>query len=353
MKNIRIMDCTLRDGGWINNFHFGTGVMQEMLHSAENAGITLFELGYLNERQGSASGYSMFSSMEAIRRNGLHEHGRDGILHFVMIDYGKFSVDNIPEASEGKNCGIDGIRLCFHKGAQDAVFEMGKRILDKGYRLLIQPMVTTRYSDDEFLELARQAEKEVPEMDGFYVVDSFGVMHPEEIENRVRLLDSTLPENVVLGVHVHNNMDLAFANAEAACSAVGDKRSLRIDCTLAGIGKGAGNLSTESFSEYVNREHGKIYNVPALRRLAQSTIFPLRQRYSWGSLPEYELTARYRVTPTYAGVFFREYHVSLQELEILLANMPEEKKDSFDREFAEAYLHDMLKKIHNRKPKQH
>lgn len=339
MDNIKILDCTLRDGGWVNQFRFGTEVMQDILQSAEKAGAEFVELGYLDRNLGALKGESRYCGFEAVASNGMAAHTRPEVLHCVMIDCGKYPAEQIPEVSEG--CGIDAIRLCFHKDAADEAIRMGQRILEKGYRLLLQPMVTTRYSDEEFEALIRKAQETLPGLMAFYIVDSFGVMNREEVSRRVQLADRTLAPGMLLGVHLHNNRDLAFANAMEALRSVSPGRQLLIDCTMSGIGKGAGNLRTEDFAEYLNMEYGKAYDVELLCTTALRVMDPLKKQHHWGSHPSYALTARYRVTPTYADLFYWEKRVSLQELERLLVHMPEEKKDSFDRDFALRYYETM------------
>ena len=339
IDKIRILDCTLRDGGWVNQFRFGTEVMQDILYCSEKAGAEFVELGYMDLESGAKAGESRYCNFEAIQANALDRHIRPGTVHCVMIDCGKYPAEEIPEHSEG--CGIDVIRLCFHKDAADQAMWLGRKILERGYGLLLQPMVTTRYSDEEFRSLIIAAQTQLAEMAAFYIVDSFGVMNQEEIAARVHLADEILCPDMILGIHLHNNRGLAFANAIEAMHAVGENRSLLIDGSLSGIGKGAGNLCIEDFAEYLNRQHGKAYNVDLLRSAALRMIDPLKKQYHWGSQSAYALTARYRVTPTYADLFYWQKRVSLQDLERLLAHMPEEKKDSFDREFALRYYESM------------
>ena len=202
--------------------------------------LVLCQLGYLDLKNGAPFGESRYCSFEAIRANALDSHTRPDTVHCVMIDCGKYPAEEIPDRKEGS--GIDAIRLCFHKDAAPKAIRMGREILRKGYGLLLQPMVTTRYSDEEFRSLIIAAQTQLAEMAAFYIVDSFGVMNQEEIAARVHLADEILCPDMILGIHLHNNRGLAFANAIEAMHAVGENRSLLIDGSLSGIGKGAGNL---------------------------------------------------------------------------------------------------------------
>ena len=238
---------------------------------------------------------------------------------------------------------IDGIRLCFHqKDACEAV-RMGQEILDKGYQLLLQPMVCTRYTDEEFKALMVYAQERLKGLSAFYLVDSFGSMGQEEVVQRLRLADGCLKPEISLGLHTHNNLQLSFPNAAAALN-MGLERKLMIDGTLAGMGKGPGNLPTEDFAEYLNRNFGKTYDLWGLRDAAERIVKPMKEKHSWGYRPEFSLSAKYCLSPSYAKLFFDDYHLPVETVNELLMRIPDEKKDSFDRQMAEEVLADYRKK---------
>ena len=107
------------------------------------------------------------------------------------------------------------------------------------------------------------------------------------------------------------------------------------------MGKGAGNLETEKLVEYLNKKFYKGYNESMIVNLYEKFIAPFRERFVWGFSEEYVLTSVYRATPSYAKTLYREMGLTLDELKEFLMNMPEDKKDSFDRAFAEAYVKEM------------
>ncbi len=349
MNRINVLDCTLRDGGWVNGFEFGRNEMREILSGIARAGIEHIEMGYVESDAKAEEGYSMYSDFSMLERNFADMPGLTDIEKYVMIDYGKFPIEKVPDASS--ECGryVDGIRLCFHKKDYNDAIMMGRKILDKGYKLIVQPMVVSRYSDDDLKSLMELVMQEVPETKAFYIVDSFGVMDPEETTHRLMLVDSFMDESISVGTHIHNNRDLSMINAEAACRLTREKssdhfqsgRELYIDSTLGGMGKGAGNLETEMLVEYLNKRFYKGYNESTVVNLYEKFIAPLREHFVWGFSEEYVLTSVYRATPSYAKVLYREFGLTLDELKEFLMNMPEEKKDSFDRAFAEAYVREM------------
>ncbi len=334
MSNQFMLDCTLRDGGWVNQFCFGTELMNSILHTIETSGIEYVELGYLDEKKGSPKGRSEYSNLDAVQNNCLLEQKNPKVIYLVMIDYGKYPVELLPVH---KTEGIDGIRLCFHKKDAKRAIQMGQEILKKGYQLFMQPMVSTRYTDSEFAELMVQAQENLKGVRAFYIVDSFGSMEPKEVAERMRLADGILREEICLGLHTHNNMQCSFQNCAAALE-LGLKRDMIIDGTLSGIGKGAGNMNTEIFAGYLNQSFGKRYQIDSLKQQASHVGTSMRQETVQGFRTEYYLSAKYHLTPSYAENFFRRGCQDMEELEELLAQVPEEKKDSFDKDTVEKIL---------------
>lgn len=337
MKNqnrIHVLDCTLRDGGCVNDFQFGTRKMKRILETLETSGVSYVELGYLDEKKGSQKERTEYSDVEAIIRNHLLDQKKAGITYLAMIDYGKYPADLLPECTIQ---GLDGIRLCFHKQDRDEAIRMGQEILKKGYQLLLQPMVCTRYSEEEFRELLEMTEERLKGVSAFYIVDSFGAMSIEEILGKLQLADRILNPKIALGLHMHNNRGLAFSGAVETLE-FSSSRNVIVDGTVFGIGKGAGNLCTEEITGYLNQEFAASYDVEGVKKLALEEICPMQQKYKWGCRPEYGLSAKYCLSPSYAKLFRMREGLELEEVEELLKQIPDDKKDSFDPEFAERLL---------------
>ncbi|MDD6435228.1 MAG: aldolase catalytic domain-containing protein [Clostridiales bacterium] len=346
MRNISLLDCTLRDGGWINDFRFGREGMNDLVSAVEEAGIEYVELGYIDALKGSTEDRSMYADFETLTNSFPNGRTKDTV-RVVMIDYGKFDVGQLPDLSSGQSNVIDGIRICFHKKDATRAIPLGQQVLEKGYKLFFQPMVTTRYTDKEFGELIERTQGELKGLSGIYVVDSFGVMNEEEMCRRISFADSVLDPEIKLGIHTHNNLNKSFSNIKAILSmlfgseSLARTRSLIIDGSLSGMGKGAGNLPIEMIAEYLNDTFGCQYGVDRLEEISNRLIRPIREKNPWGSSPEYVLAAKYRVTPTYAKTFMKR-GFTLQQLDTLLSGIPDEKKDSFDRSFADNYLKDRI-----------
>ena len=166
MNSLKVLDVTLRDGGCVNDFNFGQTYMEKILAAQEASGVDVIEMGYIDENKGSASGRTQYINEQVISQCIL-KHKKLGVTYVAMMDYGKFTVDNLQPHTED---GIDGIRVAFHKKNRKDIIEIGRKIIDKGYQFYIQPMITLRYSDAELLELIELVNNELPDAAGFYIV---------------------------------------------------------------------------------------------------------------------------------------------------------------------------------------
>ena len=191
MDRIKVLDVTLRDGGCVNDFNFGQDYMEKILAAQEAANIDIIEMGYIDDKAGSPSGRTKFINDTAIKETIL-KHKKPGIKYVAMIDYGKFDVNNLAPRGEDT---IDGIRMAFHKKDRFNMIELARIIMSKGYEFFVQPMITMRYSDKELLELIETVNEQLPNASGFYIVDSFGEMRPNDMERMLNLVDYNLNAN--------------------------------------------------------------------------------------------------------------------------------------------------------------
>ena len=208
MNSLKVLDVTLRDGGCVNNFNFGQTYMEKILSAQEASGVEMIELGYIDEKNGSVSGRTQYISEEVIPESIL-QHKKSGVTYLAMMDYGKFNIDKLHSRTTN---GIDGIRMAFHKKNYRDMIPLGKKIIEKGYQFYIQPMITLRYSDSELLELIELVNQELPDASGFYIVDSFGEMRPNDMDRMLNLVDHNLISTMTLGFHSHNNLQLSYSN---------------------------------------------------------------------------------------------------------------------------------------------
>lgn len=330
MKSLKVLDVTLRDGGCVNDFNFGQTYMEKILAAQEASGIDVIEMGYIDESRGSESGRTQYINEQVIHQCIL-KRKKPGVTYVAMMDYGKFDIDRLQPRTEQS---IDGIRLAFHKKNRLDVIELGRKIIEKGYQFYVQPMITLRYSDAELLELIELINTELPDASGFYIVDTFGEMRPNDMSRLLNFVDHNLLPSMTLGFHSHNNLQMSYSNAISMLQ-FPTNRELMLDCSIMGMGKGAGNLNTELLLEHLNLYYGKSYNVSPLLEVIDKVINQLHSEFYWGYAPEYYLSAVNQCTPSYASHFYNKHMLPIDQVGELLSMLAPEKKISFDKNYAE------------------
>jgi 4-hydroxy 2-oxovalerate aldolase len=340
MSNIKVLDVTLRDGGCVNNFNFGQTYMEKILKAQEESGVDVIELGYIDEKKGSVSGRTQYID-EKVINDCMLKHKKIQSSYVVMVDYGKFDFDNLSSRTED---GIDGIRLAFHKKDAKNILAVGRKILDRGYDFYIQPMITLRYTDAELIRLIEDVNNELPDATAFYIVDSFGEMRPNDMDRVLNLVDHNLIPNMTLGFHSHNNLQMSYSNAISLLH-FPTNRNIILDSSIMGMGKGAGNLNTELLLEHLNIYYGKSYKIEPLLEVMDKVINQLHSEFYWGYSPEYYLSSANHCTPSYASHFYNKHMLPIDQVGELLSMIPEDKKISFDMDFAE----DLYRQYNERK----
>ena len=332
-RRIELLDCTLRDGGIVIGFNYGLERMQKIKAALEASGVDYIECGYIDERKGKPEGYTCFDSEQSIERTLLSSGKKPGRTYVAMMDYGAFDVRRLQPRSPK---GIDGIRLAFHKENWQASMEVGKVIMEKGYELYIQPMVTLRYSDEEFRQLIHTCNAELKGARGFYVVDSFGQMDNVALLRMLEIADQYVDPTMKLGFHAHNNRQMAYSNALAFVN-YNARHDVMLDASIMGMGKGAGNLCTELI-EATLIEEGKQYDSSPIYGAISDYFAQQQQLTPWGYSLDYYLASLYGCTPSYIKIFTADPRVTTDVLVTLIRTIPAEKKAACDRAFAAEHL---------------
>lgn len=324
MKKLKILDCTLRDGGYINNWNFGEKNIHKIIEGLMVSKIDIIEYGYLDDRENYDDHSTRFTSVADIDK--LIKKQGDDIQNVCMIDYGTYKIEHVPEKNQTS---IDGIRIVFHKKQIDEALDFAEKLMLKGYQVFIQPMVTISYSDQEILNLATKVNKIKPY--AFYIVDSFGMMKAKDLIRLFYVLDNNLNEEIAIGYHAHNNLQLAYSNAQSMLE-INSDRACIIDVSIMGMGRGAGNLNTELFlNKFVNGE----YNIDPILQIIDSVINKIYLNNYWGySLPHY-LSAVSGCHPSYATYLSEKNSLTVEGISYILENLSDEYKINYNQDYIE------------------
>lgn len=314
MDKFSLLECTLRDGGYITNWKFEDKMIKDTVSKLIKSHFDYIEVGYLNSTV-SEKNTTQFNNIEQIGE--FVPERRQGSCILAMADVQQFHPEDLTPFS-GKS--IDGIRVVFYKHQIEEAMVMAKAVKENGYKLFMQPMVTIDYSVDEYVELA----KKLFELNPYAVsiVDSFGYMRKADFRQYFRILDNILPEEVCIGFHSHNNMNLALITAQDILE-YQTSRHVIIDSSLYGMGRGAGNLQTELIANYYNAMFGEKYNMDLVFDLISEYILPISVENTWGYSPYFMITALYHCHPNYVSYLLSEYDVSVSEFRKFIKTIPQ------------------------------
>ena len=325
MNRIHVLDCTLRDGGYCNQWNFGYENIKKIMESLVKADIDIIECGFLTKNAGNDRNISRYRKIEDVLEY-IPELNK-GKIFCVMINCGEYEIEELPDYP-GK--GVQGIRIAFHKKDRKKAFQLACEIKKKGYLVFLQPMVSVSYTDEEFLDLILRTNEIVPY--AFYIVDSFGMMKKKSLMRFFYMIEHNLDEKIMIGFHSHNNIQLAYSNAQSLVETL-TNRDLIIDSSIYGMGRGAGNLNTELFVDYLNENIGAKYQLEPLLNAIDEVLNEFYQRNYWGySLPNY-LSAIHNVHPNYAFYLDDKKTLTLENMNRLFLLMDREKRLEFDKDY--------------------
>lgn len=330
MRNLYLLDCTLRDGGYVNDWEFGAGSIKSIFSRLDCAGVDTIEVGFIDDRRKYDANRSIYPDTKSIEPifNGMHN---PNALVCAMIDYGTCKIENVAPASESH---IDAIRVIFKKHLQDGALEFLKQIKDKGYKIFVNPVSVTTFSDEEMISLAKKINAIEPY--AVTIVDTYGLMHSEKVLHYCDILDSTLNKDIILGYHAHNNFQLAYSNTIAVMEYI-KNRDLSIDGTLFGMGKSAGNACTELVAMYMNERFGKHYDINQIQEAIDVDITKEFEKKQWGYRPMFYISALNECHPNYVTQLLDKKTLSVKQINEILSKLPKENNKNllYDEELCE------------------
>jgi 4-hydroxy 2-oxovalerate aldolase len=278
---IKVVDCTIRDGGLCNDSYFSLDTVRSVYRAVCEAGVDYVELGYRNNREMLASdgtyGPWRFCDEEELKKvvDGVEPNGTKVSL---MMDAHKSNPDDLIPADQSV---ADMIRVATYVKDADKAIRVCNAASDLGYETTINVMAISR-EGGPFLDEALQQFEEETRAKAVYIVDSFGALYSEEVHYLVELYRMHIKTKEI-GVHFHNNQQLAFANTIEGII----KEANYVDGTLCGLGRAAGNCPLELLLGFLKNPK---FNILPILEVIGSRIIPLREEIEWGYCIPYMLT---------------------------------------------------------------
>ncbi len=277
-QEIKVLDCTIRDGGLINNHNFDEKFVRQVYKSVSESGVDYIELGYKNSKElfsSSEYGAWKFCDDEAIER--VTEGIESGTKISVMVDVGRVKLEDVKPA---KMSPVDMIRVASYVKDIDKAIYMTNHFADKGYETTINIMAISRDQGKELDGALEQIEKE-SKCKVVYIVDSFGALYQETTEELVKRFKKYIKSKEV-GFHGHNHQQLAFGNTIEAI--IHDANYL--DATVYGIGRAAGNCPLELLIGFLKNPK---FDIRPILDLISKEFIPLRKKIEWGYIIPYAI----------------------------------------------------------------
>ncbi|OCA85980.1 nucleoid-structuring protein H-NS [Bacillus sp. FJAT-27225] len=276
-NNCKILDCTIRDGGLVNNWDFSVEFVQDLYNGLSDAGVEYMEIGYKNSPK-------LLNATEPNPWRFLDDNFLKEIIPekkftklSALVDIGRVDPNDILPREESV---LDMIRVACYIREVDKGLELVQMFHDLGYETSLNIMALSSVPEQQLIK-AFELVKASP-VDVVYIVDSFGSLDPADIEHQVNKFKAMLPDKQ-LGIHTHNNMQLAFANTLAALQ----NGVTFLDSSVYGMGRAAGNCHTELLVGYIQKTS---YELKPVLGVIEKHMLDMRQRWEWGYIIPYMIS---------------------------------------------------------------
>lgn len=289
----KLLDCTLREGTHLNGGQFGKETMANIIECLAQSGTEIVEVGFLNDKTDTLS-TSNFNTLQSAEQ--LLEYCKTGdkTEYALMLRPDRFDVSTLSATPE--LCTI--VRIAFYQKDMAVAIDAGRSLQSHGLDVFLNPIATSTYDDDDLRDLAASANALSPR--GVNIVDTFGALSCDRALTVYDVLDNRLNDNIAIGVHLHQNLNLSRAIAQDIIARKPDSRNLIIDGSLYGMGRSPGNLHIELMADYINRTQWGDYRLAPMYNIIDEEIKNMKQQYDWGYSPEYYISAKHNVHRTYA-----------------------------------------------------
>ena len=327
-KKIALLDCTLRDGAYINGSRFGTSAIKGIIKKLQEARTDIIEVGWLKDAAHEEGSTYYHLPQDAAP---YMVDRQDGIEYVAMIDWDRYDVDNLPPC-DGKS--VNAVRVVFPHGKHREGIAVAERVREKGYRIFLQAANTLAYSEADLKDLAQCINACRPV--AISVVDTFGAMFEEDLARIVRTLDEALDPAIAMGFHSHNNQQLSFALTMHFVELLAEsERSAIVDASLCGMGRGAGNATTELVASYLDRKQNGNYDMDAILDAIDTYMEPFREAYTWGYSTPYFVAGMYQCHVNNIAYLQRNHRTNARDMRNIIASLSQAERRKYDYDLLE------------------
>lgn len=328
MGELKLLDCTLRDGGYVNDWNFGHNNLVSIFERLVDANVDIIEIGFLDDRRTFDINRSIMPDTDCVEKiyGGLE---RKQAMVVGMIDYGTCKLENIKPC---KDSFLDGIRVIFKKHLREEAMAYCAELKKLGYKVFAQLVSVTSYEDDEMMDLIRLANEVKPY--AVSMVDTYGLMHQNNLKHYFELLNEYLLPEIGIGYHAHNNFQMGYANCIEMLSQKVERMML-VDGSIYGMGKSAGNAPIELIAMHMNQRYGKNYHISQMLEAIDVNIMNFYTPATWGYNMFFYLAASNDCHPNYVSYLMDKRTLSVKSINEILGKLEGEKQLLYDKEYIE------------------
>lgn len=328
MNRDKLLDCTLRDGGYINDWNFGFHTIRDIIKKLVNSQVDYVEVGFLRNCEYDRD-KALFNNCAEIAP--VLPEKRGNTMFSAMALHNKYDIDKL-EPYDGKT--IDVLRVTFHDYDIEEGLTFIQKAKEKGYKVFCNPINIMGYSDEMLLRLFQKVNQIQPY--AFSIVDTFGSMMKSDLQRIYSLAEHNLDQSIVIGLHLHENLALSYSLAQEFLAMKSSERKSVIDGSMMGMGRVPGNLCIELIMDYMNKTQGSTYDVNPVLDGIDDHIAQLKQIETWGYNTAYALSAKYNLHRNYAEFLLGKGRLRAKQINQILASIEEDKKTAYDEKYIEA-----------------
>ena len=339
VDNIEVLDCTLRDGGHVNNAEFGRGNILKIETALVKSKVDIIELGFLKDGEFSLD-QSNYSRMEDAYENLSHINEKRKFSVMIRPDW--YDISQLSPRSGD----ISLIRFAFYLKDIGLTKKYANIARDLGYVLTLNPVNIMSYTDGDLDFVLKEADELKPYV--VNIVDTFGSIQSKDLERIYHFYEKNLSMDIRIGLHLHENMSSAFMLMQHFLEIKNPRRMVVIDGSLLGMGRIPGNLQIEILLDYMNTYRGHNYDLMPVLEVISNVIEPEKKKRGWGYHPAYYFTGKYQIHRSYA-----EYYIDNRK-DLTLADMlgifnllkDDASKRDFSEDRAENYVERYRRGLH-------
>ena len=326
-EKVNILDCTLRDGGYINDWNFGLDAIRNIVRKLIEAEADYIEIGFLRNCEYSPD-RTLFNNIREMKHILPSNKGRSKLV--AMALHNLYDINKL-DYNDGT---LDLIRITFHNYDIDEGLSFVSKVMKKGYHVSCNPINIMGYADKDLINLIEKVNKIQPAV--FSIVDTFGSMMMNDLLRIYSIVEHNLDKSIKIGLHLHENLGLAFSLAQTFLSMKSIERQCIIDGSLYGMGRVPGNLSIELLMDYLNKFEGMHYHVDSVYDAINDYIENIKAREQWGYSMAYALSAKYNLHRNYSEYLLEKGKLRTKDINYILASVEESKKTTFDKKYIES-----------------